>query len=86
MAAPEAPSPPEHGATLAHVLAVQGALRATWEALIMAGTLDRTAVAGLLERRAREMRGMTAAADWRRAAETLDLWAAEVRKLSNFAK
>lgn len=85
MADPEAP-PPEHNATLAHVLAVQGVLRATLEALILAGQVDRGRVADLLARRAREMRGTTDAADWHRAAETLDLWAAEVRKLGNFAK
>ncbi len=43
-------------ATLAHVLAVQGVLRTTLEALIAAGAVDRAAVAALLERRAREVR------------------------------
>lgn len=40
----------EKPATLAHVLAVQGALRATLEALIEAGVVARTGVAALLER------------------------------------
>lgn len=86
MAEPEFPPPPEHGATLAHVLAVQGALRATLEALILAGTLDRAAAAELMADRAREMRRMTDDPDWRRAADTLDVWAVEVGRLGNFAK
>lgn len=77
---------PERHATLAHVLAVQGALRATLEALIRAGGLDRADAAALLERRAREMRGMTSAAEWHRAADTLEVWAREVREQGSFAK
>ena len=76
----------EKPATLAHVLAVQGALRATLEALILAGALDRAAAADLIARRADEMRRMTDDADWRRAADTLEVWAREVREQGSFAK
>jgi hypothetical protein len=76
----------EKPATLAHVLAVQGALRATLEALIEAGVVARTDVAALLERRAREMRQMTDDAAWRRAADTIEVWAREVREQGSFAK
>jgi hypothetical protein len=76
----------EKPATLAHVLAVQGALRATLEALIEAGVVARTGVAALLERRAREMRQMTDDEAWRRAADTIEVWAREVRERGSFAK
>jgi hypothetical protein len=76
----------EKPATLAHVLAVQGALRATLEALIGADVVARGDVAILLERRAGAMREMSSAEDRHRAADTLEVWAREVRERGDFAK